>query len=187
MTTRQHGKRVRGASARETKPGTPAHTHNGRVTSAAVSSVRSATPAPSPSIQSFFVPGPLPGANNIVSRHRMVYVRLKQLWGHRIGMEILAAKIKRMDRCHVSFEWREQTGNRAQRRDPDNIMFGQKFVLDALTNTWIIPDDSMDEIVGISHTFMMVPDNPGVLVTLLRETPQCTVQSLDVRFLSQAP
>ena len=49
--------------------------------------------ASSPTSQTFFVPGRLPGANDIMSRHRMVYARLKVLWGHTIAQHIRVAKL----------------------------------------------------------------------------------------------
>jgi len=126
-------------------------------------------PAPSPNIQQFFVPGPLPGANDIIRKHHMVYTKLKTLWGQRIGRVIVASKVQKVDACHIAFEWREQRGNLSHRRDPDNVMFGQKFILDALVQGWILPDDSMDEIRSLTHRVILVDDAPGVLVTLTAE------------------
>jgi Holliday junction resolvase RusA-like endonuclease len=112
--------------------------------------------------QSFFIPGPLPGANDIIRKHHMIYSRLKLKWGIAIGKEILVAKLKRVTTCRISFVWQEKHG----RRDDDNVMFGQKFVLDALRDTKIIPDDRRAYVLSLTHRVVVAPDEPGVLVTI---------------------
>ena len=113
--------------------------------------------------QSFFIPGPLPGANNIIRKHHMVYSRLKLQWGITIGKCILVAKLKRMEYCTISFLWQEKNDS----RDDDNVMFAQKFVLDALRDTKIIPDDRRQFIKSLTHSVVVDAKNPGVLVELV--------------------
>ena len=117
---------------------------------------------PSPLKQSFFVPGPLPGANDIIRKHHMVYSKLKSQWGLTIARCIIMAKIKRVQTCTVSFLWMEKHN----RRDDDNIMFGQKFVLDALRDTKIIPDDRRQFVLSLTHRIVIEPLQPGVLVSI---------------------
>jgi Holliday junction resolvase RusA-like endonuclease len=119
-------------------------------------------PAPPPLIQSFFVPGLLPGANDIIRKHHMVYSKLKSQWGLTIARCIIVAKLKRVQTCTIAFLWQELH----DRRDDDNIMFGQKFVLDALRDTRIIPDDRRRFVRSNTHRIIVEPDNPGVLVTI---------------------
>jgi Holliday junction resolvase RusA-like endonuclease len=121
----------------------------------------------SPSIQSFFVPGPLPGANDIIRKHHMVYSTLKSRWGLTIARCILVAKLKPVRHCHVSFTWNE----RHDRRDPDNVIFGQKFVLDALRDTKIIPDDTREFILSLTHCVLTYASKPGVYVTIAEVQP----------------
>jgi Holliday junction resolvase RusA-like endonuclease len=118
--------------------------------------------------QTFFVPGPLPGANDIVRKHWRVYSNLKKQWGATIGYALMAAKIKPMAMAHISFEWHEPVRQRKQRRDPDNIIFGEKFVLDAIVACGILPDDSMDEVLSLTHTWKQVKSyqRGGVQVTV---------------------
>ena len=55
------------------------------------------TPAPPPRNQTFFVPGPLPGANDIIRKHHMVYSKLKSQWGLTIARYIIVE----IGRAHV--------------------------------------------------------------------------------------
>lgn len=123
-------------------------------------------PASSPTIQIFFVPGRLPGANDIIRKHHMVYSRLKTQWGTTIAQCIRAAKIKCVGYCRIEFQWQEPNDN----RDDDNVIFAQKFVLDALRDTRIIPDDRRKYIYSLTHRVSVWPGNPGVHVTVI---PMC--------------
>ena len=50
---------------------------------------------------------------------------------------------------YLSFHWIEH----GHRRDPDNIAFAKKFVLDALVKGGHIPNDTARYIAGFSDTF----------------------------------
>jgi Holliday junction resolvase RusA-like endonuclease len=121
----------------------------------------------SPTIQQFFVPGPLPGANDIIRKHHMVYVQLKRKWGERCQLEIVLARLRPISYCEIEFVWQEKHG----RRDDDNIMFGQKFVLDALKHAGIILDDRRKFVKRLIHSVVVYPPYPGVQVTI-REVPR---------------
>ncbi|MCM1508278.1 MAG: RusA family crossover junction endodeoxyribonuclease [Ruminococcus flavefaciens] len=49
--------------------------------------------------------------------------------------------------CTVRIDWHEKT----KRRDVDNIQSGQKFILDSLVNSGILPDDSRRYVTQIYH------------------------------------
>ena len=121
------------------------------------------SPVSSPSSQTFFVPGRLPGANDIIRKHYMVYSTLKKEWGRRIALQILVAKLRPVGYCRIEFVWHELT----EKRDPDNVIFGQKFVLDALRDTKIVRDDSRKFIHSLTHRVIVDPSRPGVEVTLI--------------------
>jgi len=118
-------------------------------------------------MQSFFIPGPLPGANDIIRKHHMVYSTLKSRWGTTIARCILVAKLKPVRHCHVAFTWNEKH----DRRDPDNVIFGQKFVLDALHDTKIIPNDTREFILSLTHCVLTYSSKPGVHVTITEVKP----------------
>ena len=73
------------------------------------------------------------------------------------------AKLSPMRRVHITWRWIE----RNKRRDPDNFTgLSKKFVLDALVQTGVLPDDGWDEIMGWTDSWHIEKDNPGVLITL---------------------
>jgi Holliday junction resolvase RusA-like endonuclease len=116
--------------------------------------------------QSFFIIGPMPSLNDWVgNRTRWHYRAVKAEWSGTIRYRIKHAKLKPMACAFVSFAWHEKN----RKRDPDNIMSAQKFILDALVEAKILPDDGWDEVLGLTHTFSVEPANPGVLVTLREE------------------
>ena len=113
--------------------------------------------------QEFFVPGPLPGMNDIVRKNHYVYSAMKKRWSRTIATCLLHAKILPMQRVAVIFTWVE----RNTRRDPDNILAGgQKLILDCLVTTGTIPNDGWANIVGLAHNFTIDASNPGVWVVL---------------------
>jgi Holliday junction resolvase RusA-like endonuclease len=54
-----------------------------------------------------------------------------------------------------------------RRRDPDNIMAGQKFILDGLVAAGTIPNDSQKYVRGIVHRFKVDRKNPRVEVEIV--------------------
>ena len=125
--------------------------------------VKSGVRTPQATTQKFFVPGPLPGLNDILRKHHMVYSRLKSQWGLTIARCIIVAKLKPMGYCRIEFVWREKNN----RRDDDNIMFAKKFVLDALRDTKIIQDDRRQYVHSTTDCVVLDPDRAGVDVTLI--------------------
>lgn len=116
--------------------------------------------------QTFFVPGPLPGANDIVRKHWRVYSKLKSHWGLIIGRCILIAKIKPIRSCAITYHWIEPAPVRGHIRDRDNIRFGAKFINDAIVAHGILLDDGPEGVVRLTDTFTYNAANPGVQIIL---------------------
>lgn len=117
--------------------------------------------------QSLFIPGRLPGLNELMRSARagrMQSARERKAVLLRVTRAVQAAGLQRIGRAHVSFSWHEAN----RRRDLDNIAAGgAKVVLDALVAAKVLPDDGWDEVVGLAHHFLVSPDRPGVEVVLL--------------------
>ena len=133
--------------------------------------VAGANPAPSPSVQTFFVPGPLPGANDIIRKHWRVYSRLKVTWGQAIALVLLVYKIQPVRACTIRYQWIEPTPVRGHIRDRDNIRFGAKFINDALVSQGILLDDGPDGVVSLTDSFTYDGVKPGVQVTIEEVQP----------------
>mgnify|MGYP001559374397 CR=1 FL=1 len=119
--------------------------------------------------QTFFIGTLLPTLNEIIAASKVrrgswsQYTELKALYGSICKHDIRAAKIQPVRQpVHVTFRWQEKHAQ----RDPDNIMAGQKFVLDALVILRILAGDGQRDIASIAHDWIVDKAHPGVLVTL---------------------
>lgn len=53
------------------------------------------------------------------------------------------------------------------RKDPDNIAFSCKFILDGFVKAGLLPNDGRKQILSISHSFGVDAKNPRVKVTII--------------------
>jgi hypothetical protein len=120
-----------------------------------------------------WVPGPLPGINEIVEAAKGAggtgtrYSSLKARWTNDIALLAKVAHIPHMERVHLTFLWWE----RDRRRDPDNICGGgRKLVLDGLVRAGVIAKDGWKQLAGPDAGWVDSFDvgRPGVEV-LIRE------------------
>jgi len=119
-------------------------------------------------VQEFFIPGLLPGMNEILAAAARrkgrwsQYGALKSSWGHTIALCILEYRLAAMGAVSVEFRWVEKS----KKRDKDNIACGKKFILDALVQAGILHDDGWMHVTGFTDSFTVDALRPGVLVTL---------------------
>lgn len=66
----------------------------------------------------------------------------------------------------VVVDWYEKD----RRRDPDNIQFAIKFILDGLVRAGVLENDTQRHILGIEHRVLLDKERPRVTVTLI--TPE---------------
>jgi hypothetical protein len=118
--------------------------------------------------QTFFVPGPLPGMNEIVGAAKSgrgkgnAYSRQKALWTSVVARHARSRRIGPFATpVFVTCVWHEATA----RRDPDNVHAGVKFVLDGLVQSGALKGDGRSCIAGVAHSVLTKP-LPGVQVTL---------------------
>ena len=131
-----------------------------------------AAPAPLGRSQSFFVPGPLPGLNEIIAAAKVggrgkAYSDMKRTAGDVVKTSIIWLNMHRMGRVSVTCTWSEPN----RRRDPDNIFAGVKFILDGLVDSGILAGDGWRHIAGIQHKLTIDKDHPGVWVELQEAQP----------------
>jgi len=110
------------------------------------------------------IPIRLPGLNEYTKSNRAnkyAGAELKRKTEAIITQYIKMQCKAKLGRVKVHFDWREPNA----KRDPDNIRFAAKFILDALVACEVIPNDSQRYIAGLSDTFS-VSKQPGVRVEL---------------------
>jgi len=122
----------------------------------------------------FFVPGRIPGLNEIIqaardevpglsSRRRKVYryTLLKDEWTQTVADIVKANRIPRLKSIYIDFLWLEPN----RRRNKDNIAAGKKFVIDGLVRAGVIINDGWSQVSDFSDDFK-VHDRRGVIVTV---------------------
>jgi len=115
----------------------------------------------------FEIPGRLPGFNEIIETAKsgkgkyQPYAQMKEHYTTMIGW--LAKRLPKFEKVALIITWYEPN----RHRDPDNIMAGQKFILDGLVESGIIPNDNQKHIQGILHRFAVDRKNPRVEVEIV--------------------
>jgi Holliday junction resolvase RusA-like endonuclease len=111
---------------------------------------------------SFAIDGRMPGLNDYVLRERSN--RFAGAAMKRAQTDRAAAAARGLPAFHgpvtVSFTWVEKN----RRRDPDNVAFAKKFVLDGLVRAGVIENDSPRYVRGLSDRFECDPARPRVEV-----------------------
>ena len=111
------------------------------------------------------IPGRLPGLNEIIAAAKSHYAKYsteKKEYTEEVAWLAKKAKLPRYEKSYLVITWYEPNS----RRDPDNVMAGQKFILDGLVQAGVIPDDSQKYILGIYHRFMVDRKNPRIEVEI---------------------
>jgi hypothetical protein len=121
---------------------------------------------------SLWIPGPMPGLNEMLAAARSVrgkgsaYATLKRQWGDVVWSRAQSAGLHRLGAfavpVAVRFEWVE----RDRKRDPDNIRAGAKAILDGLVKAGVLAGDGWKHVAGLSDAFSVDAKSPGVRVTI---------------------
>jgi len=113
------------------------------------------------------IPGRLPGFNEIIDAAKYArnkYQAYSQMKEHYTNMVAwLAKRLPKFKKVALIITWYEPN----RHRDPDNIMAGQKFIIDGLVTAGIIPNDNQKHILGILHKFDVDAKNPRVEVEIV--------------------
>ena len=115
----------------------------------------------------FDIEGRLPGLNEMIDAAKkgkgkyQPYSMMKQTYTDMVAW--LAKKLPAYEKAVLVITWYEPD----RRRDPDNIMAGQKFILDGLVAAGTIPNDSQKYVRGIMHRFEVDRQNPRVEVEIV--------------------
>lgn len=87
---------------------------------------------------------------------------IKATEGLRVKAHAHALKGLRLEKVYIVFNWYEKN----QRRDPDNICFAKKFILDGLQEINAITGDGWKNIAGFEDNFFVDGKNPRIEVII---------------------
>ena len=130
---------------------------------------------------SFFVDGPrdasgrhpLPGMNEVVAENRRGFGAGNRLKRRMTELAEVAARsaveeagwVAPLGPAEVRMEWHELS----RRRDLDNVVSAQKFVLDGMVEAGLLRGDSQRYVpCPVTHEVVVDRDRPGVAVTVTR-------------------
>jgi len=114
----------------------------------------------------FEIPGRLPGLNEIIAAAKSHYAKYsteKKEYTEEVAWLAKQARLPKFEKAYLVITWYEPD----HRRDPDNIMAGQKFILDGLVQAGVLPNDSQKYVRGIVHRFKVDRKNPRVEVEIV--------------------
>lgn len=133
-------------------------------------------PEPDRLMATLWVPGPLPGMNELIAAAKgaagrgVAYARIKRQWTDTVGLLALAKKLPAFPgRVVITWEWLE----RDRRRDPDNVAAGgRKLVLDGLVAAGVLKGDGWRYVQAWTDRFSLCGapggyrSEPGVGITI---------------------
>ena len=108
----------------------------------------------------------LPGLNEIINENRKHWskgAKHKCEWQSLIGSYIKKSKLIPVNRVKLTFVWVEENN----KRDPDNIAAAKKYILDALVEQKILPNDNRKHVTNFQDSFAISNSaeiKPGVIV-----------------------
>jgi len=112
------------------------------------------------------IPGRLPGLNDITDaarENKYASAKMKREYTDLVAWCAKSARLPRFDRVDLVITWYEPN----QKRDKDNIMAGQKFILDGLVQAGVLSNDGWKQIGKVTHDFKIDRNNPRVEVELI--------------------
>jgi len=129
--------------------------------------------------QRLWIPGPLPGLNEIIDAKatrygrsgRSKYTGMKEKWDGLIRMLATAQNLRPFGEAHFVYLFRE----RSRRRDPSNFTAGaRKVVEDALQQKGpegkrIMPNDGWGNVLSFQDYWLVDAARPGVSVFITDE------------------
>jgi Holliday junction resolvase RusA-like endonuclease len=110
------------------------------------------------------IPGELPDFNSeldFAKRHWSYYAAHKKQWTNLVRYHFTGKKLPTPSALH--FHWYCKN----KKKDPDNIAFAKKYILDGIVAAGALPNDGWDEVAGLQDSFTVDKDNPRVEVEIV--------------------
>ncbi len=116
-------------------------------------------------VEKLIIPGELPGLNEIIEMSKIhwgEYAKEKRILTYEIAL-LAKTQIKRKyQKIDLTFYWYCEN----RRRDKDNIIAGQKFVIDGLVEAGVIENDGWRQVQNIFHYFELDKKNPRIEILI---------------------
>lgn len=120
-------------------------------------------------METLIIKGDLPTMNEIVDAAKKEtfkyrpYAEMKRAYTDLVAWTTLSQlKGVKFERVDLKITWFCKN----KKKDPDNIMAGQKFIIDGLVSAGLIPNDGWKNINSITHCFEIDSNNPRVEVNI---------------------
>lgn len=121
-------------------------------------------------LQTLWVPGPLPGLNEIIAakgenwgRGYSKWNEMKRLWNGRVAVMARNQKIQAIESAVFHYTFVEPN----RRRDPSNVMGGAiKIIEDGLQHAGLLAGDGWKNVLGIVPKWECDPYASGVRVRM---------------------
>lgn len=135
-------------------------------------------------MQSLWVPGPLPGLNEILNAKgnnfrggRSSWTGMKRIWNSCVSMMAMAQRLERMESAHFVYLWRELR----EQRDPSNFTSGgRKIIEDGLqvagrvldkdgkvVKKGMLPNDGWKQVLSFQDAWVVDKERAGVTVFMM--------------------
>ena len=115
---------------------------------------------------SFTIPGRFPSLNDYVDAertHRLAAAAMKRRHTDRVCQRAQDCDVPSFhEPVFIDITWFEAN----RRRDPDNVMFAAKFILDGLVRAGVLENDTQRHVLGIEHRVLVDKARPRVQVTI---------------------
>jgi len=111
----------------------------------------------------FTISGNLPTMNEIIAvskQHPKSYSRMKKDFTALVMIH--ARNLPKINKADFVITWHCKD----KRKDPDNLIAGQKFIFDGLTKAGIMDNDGWSEVGNITHRFEVDKRNPRIEVKI---------------------
>lgn len=111
------------------------------------------------------IPGRLPDLNDMIDaarRNKITSANMKKDNTEVVAWIAKSKRIPHFDRVDITITWIEPN----QKRDKDNIMAAQKFILDGLVMARVLDNDGWKQIGDILHRFKVDRMNPRIEIDI---------------------
>lgn len=119
-------------------------------------------------MQKLIITEELPDLNteiNNAKKHWSYYSKVKKQYTYLVAWQAKMQLKPVKEKSIFAFHWYMKN----KRKDPDNIAFAKKYVLDGLVNAWIIEKDNWEFVGGLSDTFHLDKKNPRLELFIYEE------------------